>query len=396
VSGAGGTYPAGRDVPPFIVLEVVRAAGELEASGRRVLHLEVGQPSTPAPRAVLESARAVLDAELLGYTTANGIAPLRDRIARHYADRYGVEVDPARILLTAGASGGFVLAFLAAFPAGARVAVTEPGYPCYRNTLLAFERVPVPVPVDASTRFQPTPALLDAAGPLDGVVVASPSNPTGTALTGPELRALVDWSVERGVRLVADELYHGITYGEPPPTALSLGDEVIVLNSFSKYFSMTGWRLGWMVLPPSLVAMADRLAANLYICPSVPAQHAAVAAFDAADELDGHVQRYARNRGIVLDGLDAAGITRRSTADGAFYVYADTGHLAADSEQLCAVWLDELGVATTPGVDFDPIRGGRFVRFSFAGATEDMVEAMALLTDWTKRNPNGLYDRPGP
>jgi len=245
-----GAFPAGRDVPPFIVLEVVRAAGALEATGRRVLHLEVGQPSTPAPRAVLEAAQAALGSDLLGYTTANGIAPLRGRIARHYAERYGVDVDPARIVLTAGASGGFVLAFLAAFPAGARVAVTEPGYPCYRNTLLAFERVPVPVPVDGTTRFQPTPALLEQAGPLDGVVVASPSNPTGTALTGSELRDLVEWSSGRGVRLVADELYHGIGYGDPPPTALAFGEEVIVLNSFSKYFSMTGWRLGWMVLPP--------------------------------------------------------------------------------------------------------------------------------------------------
>ncbi len=383
-------YPVGRDVPPFYVLDVLQAAQAMEASGRPVLHLEVGQPSTPAPRTAIDAAARAVATERLGYTTANGIAPLRDRIALHYADQHGLDVDPRRIALTAGASGGFVLAFLAAFPAGGRVAVTEPGYPCYRNTLLAFERIPVGIPVDAATRFQPTPQALDAAGPLDGLVVASPSNPTGTALSAGELQALVAWSTDRGVRLVADEIYHGISYGPPPPTALSFSEDVIVLNSFSKYFSMTGWRLGWMVLPPDLVEVVDRLAGNLYICPAVVSQHAALAAFDATEELDGHVRRYARNRDIVLEGLAAAGIDEVSPADGAFYVYARTSHLAHDSAALCAAWLDELAVAITPGIDFDPVRGAEYVRFSFSGATEDVREAMQRIRAWLVEHPHGL------
>jgi aspartate/methionine/tyrosine aminotransferase len=271
------------------------------------------------------------------------------------------------------------------------VAVTEPGYPCYRNTLLAFDRVPVGIPVGMETRYQATPELLDAAGPLAGLVVASPSNPTGTALSAPELDALAGWCDQRRVRLVADEIYHGISYSDPPPSALSVSDDVIVLNSFSKYFSMTGWRLGWMVLPPDLVGPVDRLAANLYICPAVVSQHAALAAFDATDELDGHVQRYAANRQIVIDGLNAAGITGLSPADGAFYLYADTSHLAPDSAQLCRQWLEELGVASTPGVDFDPVRGQRFVRFCFSGSTEDMSEAMSRLRLWVAQHPTGLH-----
>lgn len=378
------------DIPPFHVLEVVRAAQAVEATGRRVLHLEVGQPSTPAPAAARRAAAEVLQRELLGYTTANGIEPLRRRIARHYGEAHGLDIDPGRIVLTAGASGGFVLAFLAAFEAGERVAVTEPGYPCYRNTLLAFDRRPVGVPVGPDTRYQPTPALLDevgaAAGALHGLVVASPSNPTGSALRPGELHALAGWCAERGVRLVADEIYHGIAYGEAPPTALSVSDDAIVLNSFSKYFSMTGWRLGWMVLPPSLVARVDRLAANLFICPAVLSQHAALAAFEATEELDGHVRRYAENRAIVLDGLRAAGITEVAPADGAFYAYADVGHLGLDSTELCRRWLEELGVAVTPGIDFDPVRGGRTVRFCYAGAAEDLREAMGRLAAWVAEN----------
>jgi aspartate/methionine/tyrosine aminotransferase len=383
-------YAAGVDVPPFHVLEVVRAAEQLESTGRSVLHLEVGQPSTPAPRRALEAVASLLQRDRLGYTTANGIAALRERIAHHYGERHGLDVDPGRILLTAGASGGFVLAFLAAFSAGDRVALTEPGYPCYRNTLLAFDRVPVGIPVGMDTRYQVAPSLLEAVGPLQGLVVASPSNPTGTALSRGELEAVAAWCTARGVRLVADEIYHGISYGEPPPTALAFSDDVIVLNSFSKYFSMTGWRLGWMVLPAGLVGPVDRLAANLYICPPVVSQHAALAAFDATDELDGHVERYAANRQVVLEGLAAAGITGLSPADGAFYVYADTSHLADDSAELCRRWLEDLGVATTPGIDFDPVRGGRFVRFCFAGSTPDMTEAMARLRLWVAQHPTGL------
>ncbi len=375
------------DIPPFHVLEVVRAAQAVEATGRRVLHLEVGQPATPAPATVRRAAVAAITDDRLGYTTANGIEPLRRRIARHYGERHGLEVDPAQVVVTAGASGGFVLAFLAAFEVGDRVAVTEPGYPCYRNTLLAFDRVPVGVPVGAATRYQPTVALLDEAvahtgGAFAGVVVASPSNPTGSSLRAEELRAVAGWCAARGARLVADEIYQGIDYGEPPPTALAVDDTAIVLNSFSKYFSMTGWRLGWMVVPPDLVGRVDRLSANLFICPSVPAQHAAVAAFDASDELDGHVRRYATNRQVVLDGLDAAGLHEVAPADGAFYAYADVSHLCDDSAELCRRWLDELSVAATPGVDFDPVRGHQSVRFCYAGDTDDVAEAMGRIASW--------------
>ncbi|MEZ5262195.1 MAG: aminotransferase class I/II-fold pyridoxal phosphate-dependent enzyme [Acidimicrobiales bacterium] len=307
-----------------------------------MLHLEVGQPSTPAPALARQAAAEALSGDVLGYTTANGIAPLRARIARHYAERHHLDIDPGRAVLTAGASGGFVLAFLAAFERGERVAVTEPGYPCYRNTLLAFERLPVGVPVGADTRFQPTPALLDAAaahhGPLRGLVVASPSNPTGSALRPGELAELAAWCRERSVRLVSDEIYHGISYGEPPPTALSVDGDAIVLNSFSKYFSMTGWRLGWMVLPPALVGPVDRLAANLFICPAVLSQHAALAALEAGEELDGHVARHGRNRRIVLDGLAAAGLVDVAPADGAFYAYADVSHLTDDSAAAAGGW----------------------------------------------------------
>ena len=379
-------YAVGRDVPPFHVLEVVRAAQELEQTGRRVLHLEVGQPSTSAPAMALDAAARAMRRDSLGYTAANGIPALRERISQHYRRTQGVDVDPGRIVLTAGASGGFVLAFLAAFGLNARVAVTEPGYPCYRNTLLAFDRQPVAVPVDATTRFQPTTEALDALSPLDGLVIASPSNPTGSTLSAQELGHIVEWCTSTRTRLVADEIYHGITFGEPAPSALKFSAEVIVLNSFSKYFSMTGWRLGWMVLPADIVGIVDRLAANLFICPSVVSQHAALGAFDATDELDGHVQRYAENRRIVLQGLRKSGITELSEADGAFYVYANTEHLAADSAELCRTWLADLALAATPGVDFDPVRGHHFVRFCFSGATQDMVEAMERLDEWSSHH----------
>ncbi len=367
---------------PFYVMEVMRAAEERERAGGDVLHLEVGQPSTGAPEGVLRAAEVALRSGPLGYTTAKGILPLRERIADHYRDRYGVIVDPERIIATAGASGGFVLTFLAAFSPGMRVAVTEPGYPCYRNTLEAFGIEAVGVPVGPETRFQPTAALLEAAGPLDGVVVASPANPTGTALDDRELAALAAWCEGSGVRLVADEIYHGITYGRPVGTALAHSAGAVVLNSFSKYFSMTGWRLGWLVAPDDLVTPIERIAQNLYICPPTIAQHAAVAAFDCGEELDRHVERYATNRRVLLEGLRAAGIDRVAPADGAFYVYAEVSHLTDDAQALCRTWLAELGVAATPGIDFDPVRGHRFVRFSFAGATEDIAEAVRRLGVW--------------
>lgn len=377
-------------IDPFHVMEVMAAAEAVETAGGRVLHLEVGQPSTPAPGPVRAAAARALDDDRLGYTGARGLAALRTAIADLYAVRHGLDVDPERVLVTLGASGGFSLAFLAAFDAGDRVAVTEPGYPCYRNVLAAFDIEPVGVPVGPDTRFVPTPEILDDAGPLDGIVVASPANPTGTVLDDGELGALAAWARSTGVRLVADEIYHGITFGPPAPTVLAHDPDAVVLQSFSKYWSMTGWRLGWVVAPEDLVRPMERLAQNLFISAPTLAQLAALAAFDPAAiaEADGHVDRYRTNRGIVLEGLGAMGCRTVAPADGAFYAYADVGHLGAASPELCARWLDELGVAVTPGIDFDPGRGDHFIRISFSESTEDVTEAMNRLVEWAER-PRG-------
>jgi aspartate/methionine/tyrosine aminotransferase len=374
------------EVAPFHVMEVVRAAREREEATGDVLHLEVGQPSTGAPEAALDAARAALDRpDGLGYTDADGLPALRRAIADRYTAT-GTAVDPAQVAVTTGASAGCVLAFLAAFQPGDRVAVCEPGYPCYRQMLTALGVEPVPIRIRPETRFQPTAALLDAALPLDGVVVASPSNPTGSVLTPNELAALVDWCEVRDVRLVADEIYHGITFGPPAPTAAAHpAARPIVVNSFSKYFSMTGWRLGWLVLPAELVRPVELLAQNLFISPPTLSQVAAIAAFDATTELDGHVVRYQANRDIVLDGLARLGCTTVAPAEGAFYCYADVSHLGGDSQELSRRWLDELGVATTPGIDFDPVEGGRYIRLSFAGPTADVTEAMVRLAGWASR-----------
>ncbi|MYK77670.1 MAG: aminotransferase class I/II-fold pyridoxal phosphate-dependent enzyme, partial [Acidimicrobiaceae bacterium] len=281
----------------------------------------------------------------------------------------------------------FVLSFLAAFDAGDRVVVSSPGYPCYRNALQALNVEVVTLPTSAETRFQPSPDLLEdlvrRTGSVDGLVLASPSNPSGTMLDGRALAAVSDWCTAHGVRLVADEIYHGITFGDPAPTALGLNADALVVNSFSKYFSMTGWRLGWVVAPDDLVEPVRRLAQNFFISAPTLSQIAAVAAFDCHEELQANVARYATSRAILREGLPAAGIDRLAPSDGAFYVYAAVDHLAADSQTLCKRWLDELGVAVTPGIDFDPAEGHRYARFSYAGATEDMAEAMRRLGEWS-------------
>lgn len=382
-----GMEPAHRaTISPFYVMEVMRAAEERERAGGEVLHLEVGQPSSGAPAAVVAAAHAALDSgDPLGYTGALGTAELRAAIARHYCDWYGVDVDPARVVVTTGASASCVLAFLSAFDAGDRVAVTSPGYPCYRNMLAAFGVEVVDVAVDAGTRFQPAPAALERHGSLQGVVVASPSNPTGTMLDAPAMAALAAWCREQEALLVSDEIYHGITYEAAAPTALAHSDEAVVVGSFSKYFSMTGWRLGWLVVPERLLGPVERLAQNLYISPPTLSQVAALAAFDAHDELALNVERYACNRRILLEGLPQAGLTDLAPADGAFYVWASVDHLTDDSQALCATWLDDLGIAATPGVDFDRARGRGHVRFSFAGSTADVTEAVTRLQAWAVR-----------
>ncbi len=369
-------------VPPFIVMDVLRAANDLEAAGEEILHLEVGQPGTPAPPQVLVAARRALDGELIGYTDACGLPSLRRRIARHYRDRDGLEVDPERIMVTTGSSGGFLLGFLGAFDPGDRVALAVPGYPAYRNILHALDIEPVLLETDLEHRFQPTPDLLAQAGKLDGLIVASPSNPTGTMVSRPEFEALSDYCAAEGVRLVSDEIYHGITYGEAEVSALALSENAIVINSFSKYFSMTGWRLGWMVLPEDLLRPLECLAQNLYISAPTLSQRAAEAVFDCYDELDAYVAAYGRNRALLLQELPKAGFERLAPADGAFYIYADISSLTDDSESFCKRMLRETGVAATPGIDFDPQRGHRFVRFSFAGAHADMAEAARRLQAW--------------
>lgn len=370
-------------IPPFIVMDVMRAAFERQQASGDVLHLEVGQPSTPAPQGVIAAAKVALDAQTLGYTDAMGIPRLRARIAEHYRSWYGAEVPIERIAVTTGSSGAFVLAFLAGFDPGDRVAVAEPGYPCYRNILAALGIEPVPIVTSEASRYQPTVALLEAVpGPLDGLILASPSNPTGTMLSADELETLAGYCTARGIRLISDEIYHGITYGERAATALQFTERAVVVNSFSKYFSMTGWRLGWAILPEDMTRAVERLAQNLYISPPSLSQHAALAAFDCERELQANVARYAANRELLLEKLPLAGFDRLAPAQGAFYIYADIAGLTNDSEDFCRRMLAETGVAATPGVDFDPGRGHRFMRFSFAGATNDMAEAAERLKAW--------------
>ena len=374
------------EVAPFYVMEVMKAAARREAEGGNVLHLEVGQPSTPAPEGVLAAAEKALRTTRLGYTDAHGVPELRVRISGHYRDRYAVDVDVERIAVTVGASGGFVLAVLAAFDEGDRVAMTSPGYSAYRNILSALGIEVIELPVGPDTRFNPTPERLEALLPLEGLVTASPSNPTGTILTGAELTSLAAFCTTHGIRMVADEIYHGITYtDEPAPTAIAHADQAIVVQSFSKYFSMTGWRLGWLVLPEELIRPVERLAQNLFISPPTLSQLAGVAAFDCEDELDANVARYAENRRILINGLARAGIDRIAPADGAFYVYADVSHLTDDSQALSRRWLDEIGVAATSGIDFDPAEGHRFIRFSYAESTTDITEAAERLVGWAAR-----------
>ncbi len=372
-------------VPPFIVMDVMTAAAAREKTHGDVLHLEVGQPSTPAPAGVLAAAQAALRDDRIGYTVALGIPPLRQAIADHYGRAYGTAVTPGQVVVTTGSSGAFLLAFLAAFDVGDRVALAAPGYPAYRNILTALGIEVVEIPAGPDTRYQPTPELLERhGGRLDGLIIASPANPTGTMLSPEALAELTAYCESRSIRLVSDEIYHGITYGMGTATALQTSRSAIIVNSFSKYYSMTGWRLGWLVLPEELLRPVECLAQNLTISPPTLSQYAAVAAFDCSEELDRNVVRYARNRNLLLEALPRAGFDRLAPADGAFYLYAEIGHLTNDSLEFCRRMLAETGVAATPGVDFDPVRGHATMRFSFAGATEEMEEAATRLQRWLR------------
>ena len=379
---------SGANAPAFLVMDVITAANarqtELPPGAPKVIRMEVGQPGTGAPAGATAAAQAALAAGLpMGYTEALGIASLRARIARHYLDWYGVEIDPGRVAITVGASGAFPLAFLAAFNAGDRIAMATPFYPPYVNILQALGMVPVMLEAGPDTRFQPTVAMLERLDPRpDGLIVASPSNPAGTMLHPDELADIAGWCHANGVRLISDEIYHGLHYDSPLVTAAT-SKSAVVVNSFSKYFSMTGWRIGWMVLPDDLVRPVERLAQNLFISAPHIAQIAAEAAFDCAAELDANVAAYRRSRTLLLDALPKAGFARLSPAEGAFYLYADVSDRTNDSQEFCRRMLAEAGIAAAPGVDFDRDRGNRFVRFSYCGAEADMAEAARRLKQWS-------------
>ena len=371
-------------VPPFIVMDVMQEAWDLEAKGEEVVHLELGEPGSGTPKGVVEAAKRALDTERLGYTLAFGIDKLRTRIAAFYRARYNVDVDPERVVVTTGSSGSFVLSFLAAFDEGDRVALADPSYPGYRNILLALGIQPVHLPASASTRFQPTVELLERAGPVDGLIVASPSNPAGTMIDDAEFARLIAYCRARGIRFISDEIYHGITYGRQAPTALALDPDALVINSFSKYFSMTGWRIGWMICPPDIARAVECLSQNIFISPPTLAQHAALAAFDCGAELEANVARYAENRALLLAGLPALGFDSFAPADGAFYLYADISGLTNDSVAFCRRMLEEAKVAATPGIDFDQGRGRAYLRISYAGPTADMKTALERLARWRR------------
>lgn len=382
-------------VPPFHVMDLLAAAAERGRTHGDLLNLVAGQPSTPAPAAVRDAARRALDEQVLGYTVALGLPELREAICGHHQRFHGLTVSPEDVVVTTGSSGGFLLAFLAAFEAGDRVAIARPGYPCYRNVLTALGCEVVELPAGAESRFQPTVEMLESLGtPVQGLVVASPANPTGTMLAPNDLAALATWCEEHGVQLISDEIYHGIDYPTRQPvgherthsSAWATSREAVVFSSFSKYFSMTGWRIGWMLVPPRLRRAVDVLTGNFTICPPVLSQHAAIEAFSESsyDECDRHVARYAENRRLLLHGLPELGIDRLAPADGAFYVYADVGHLTDDSMAFCRRLLAETGVATAPGIDFDTEVGNRFVRISFAGRPEEISEALERVRHWLR------------
>jgi aspartate/methionine/tyrosine aminotransferase len=372
-------------VDPFIVMDVMEAARIAEAAGRDIVHMEVGQPGTPAPQGARDAlAAAMARGDSLGYTVALGLPSLRARIARMYGERHDVDLDPSRVIVTAGSSGAFLLAFTALFDRDARVGVGAPGYPSYRQILRALDLVPVDIPTVPEHRYQPVPDDV-AEQRLDGLLIASPANPTGTMLDRDALADLIDAVHDAGAAFISDEIYHGIEYDRPAVSALSITDDCYVVNSFSKYYSMTGWRIGWMVVPADHVRQVERLAQNMFICASHASQVAALAALECTDELERNCAVYAENRRLLLDGLPGAGFGRFAPPDGAFYVYADVGDRTDDSLAFAREILDLAGVAVTPGLDFDPIRGHTTLRFSYARSSDDIREGLRRLTVLAER-----------
>ncbi|MGI9524839.1 MAG: aminotransferase class I/II-fold pyridoxal phosphate-dependent enzyme [Hyphomicrobiaceae bacterium] len=368
----------------------MNAAAAAEAEGRDIIHMEVGQPATPAPRAAREAAKLAIDKQSLGYTVALGLPALRHRIARHYQDWYGVKISSERVVVTSGSSAAFVLAFLAAFDQGDVVAVPAPGYPCYRHILSALGQQQAIIPTGPDQRWMPTQEqinnLIDTEdmgglnnGNLAGLLIASPANPTGTMMEEKRLSAICDLAAQNDMWLISDEIYHGLAYERPAKTALEFSDDAIVINSFSKYFSMTGWRVGWMVLPEALVPAVERLAQNLYICPSAVAQAAALGAFDGFDELERNRAQYSENRKLIISALPTLGIRNFAPADGAFYIYADVSQFTQNSLAFARAILEHTNVSVTSGLDFDENLGHRYLRLSYAGATDKLDEAIGRL-----------------
>ena len=374
------------NVDPFIVMDVMEAAAQAEAAGRHIIHMEVGQPGTSAPVGARRALAHAMDEGALGYTVALGLPALRQKIAALYGERYGVDLSLERVIVTAGSSGAFLLAFTALFDAGDRVALGAPGYPSYRQILSALSLTPVDIPTRAEDRYQPTPETLP--DDIQGLIVASPANPTGTMLDEPALSALVRATKARGAAFVSDEIYHGLDYGQPAVSALQVSDDAYVINSFSKYFSMTGWRVGWMVVPEDHVRTIERLAQNMFICAPHASQIAALAAMECEDELEANIAVYRTNRDLMMKGLAEAGFDRIAPPDGAFYVYADVSDLTTDSRAFAAEILEKAGVAVTPGLDFDKGRGQGTLRFSYARATADIEEGLARLKQFMEAREN--------
>ncbi len=377
----------GARVAPFLAMDMMREANQLEVAGHDIVHMEVGQPSSAPPRQVIEAAKAALDVDRIGYTNALGIPQLRERISKHYADTYGLSVPAERVVITTGSSAGFILAFLAAFEPGDQMALPMPGYPAYKNILAALDLGLVALETSARTRWAPDVADIrrlaaDRDNPTSGLLGASPANPTGTMLSPAALKELAQTCESAGVRFISDEIYHGLVYGMEQACALSYSDEAVIINSFSKYFCMTGWRIGWMIVPDQLLRPVECLAQSLYISAPTLSQHAALAAFDAVEELEGHKQMYARNREMLLNELPGVGFSEFTPVDGAFYVYADVARFTNDSFDFSGKMLREIGVATTPGEDFDAELGHRYIRMSFAGSEDQMLEAVKRLRTW--------------
>ena len=373
------------NIQPFHAMEILREANAIEASGRDVWHLETGEPITGAPKKVKEAATKIIEKEHIGYTDALGLPELRKRISNHYYDYYGLSISHSRIIITTGSSGGLLLSLLAAFDVSDKVIITEPAYPAYPNMLKALNIVPIYCPTEQKTRFQPTVEILDSLSDKpDGLIIASPANPTGSMLSANEIKLLAEWCEHNDVRIIADEIYHGVTYGNRAQTILNATDDAIIINGFSKYYAMTGWRLGWIVVPKNFVRPIERLAQNLFISPPAISQLAATQAFECSKELDSNLQRYEINRSILQASLECSGFGSVSPAQGAFYLYVDVSPLTNNSHEFCSKMLLEAGVAATPGVDFDRNRGNKFVRFSYAGHTKDIKAAADSIKAWLK------------